>query len=184
MMYAFLTVYTINNSVIGNELSVVKYLNTPRCMNGVEDPKLEKNVAIGIIEHNGLILITQRNDEIPLWNLKWEFPGGGIELQETAEQAVRREIREETSLEVTSTEFLGLHSHVWVLENGSKKTVRLHVFYCQVRQPYVQLNEESIQSKWVFPHEVVEHDILAPNRSIMEHMYPWDAQNKKNSSVI
>ena len=57
-----------------------------------------KAAAIGIIfkEHTPHVLLIKRKD-IPIWVL----PGGGIDDQETPEEAVIREIKEETGLQVS-----------------------------------------------------------------------------------
>lgn len=56
-------------------------------------------IAIAVVEHDDRFLIGQRPEGVPLAGL-WEFPGGKIEPEETAEQAAVRECREETGLVV------------------------------------------------------------------------------------
>ena len=56
-------------------------------------------IAIAVVEHAGRYLIGRRPDGVPLAGL-WEFPGGKVQLSETAEQAAERECLEETGLEV------------------------------------------------------------------------------------
>ena len=48
-----------------------------------------------LIFDEGRVLLAHRRD-IDWWNL----PGGGMELNETVEEAIRREVREETGLEI------------------------------------------------------------------------------------
>jgi len=58
-----------------------------------------------VIFQDGKILLALRRD-IDWWNL----PGGGMEIGETVEEAVRREVREETGLEVAVERLIGLYS--------------------------------------------------------------------------
>lgn len=62
------------------------------------------NVALGLIKNNNKILLMQRLSE-PYKNY-WELPGGKIESDETAEQAVKRELQEELGIEVLESVFI------------------------------------------------------------------------------
>lgn len=55
-------------------------------------------VVAGVLQRDGKVLIGQRmaNDR---HGLKWEFPGGKVELGESPKQALRRELREELGVE-------------------------------------------------------------------------------------
>ena len=57
------------------------------------------DVTCAIILKGGKILATQRSEKMNL-SLKWEFPGGKIEHNETPEECLQREIREELKLEI------------------------------------------------------------------------------------
>jgi 8-oxo-dGTP diphosphatase len=57
-------------------------------------------VVAAIIERDRRILICRRRPEDP-HPLKWEFPGGKVEPQETPYQALERELQEELGIEVT-----------------------------------------------------------------------------------
>jgi 8-oxo-dGTP diphosphatase len=56
-------------------------------------------VTCAIIENEGLVLVVQRSSSMSL-PLKWEFPGGKIEKDETEEACIIREIKEELNLEI------------------------------------------------------------------------------------
>ena len=56
-------------------------------------------VACAIIIINEKILAVQRSPKMSL-PLKWEFPGGKIEKNETEEACIKREIREELNIEI------------------------------------------------------------------------------------
>jgi 8-oxo-dGTP diphosphatase len=63
---------------------------------------------------------------LALWNEveppRWTMPGGGVELAETVEEAVVRELREETGYEVRVGRVLGVHSQVFPPEAGSSRS--------------------------------------------------------------
>ena len=61
-------------------------------------------VVAAIISKDDKILATQRG--YGEWKDWWEFPGGKMEAGETPEEALKREIREELSTEISVDEFL------------------------------------------------------------------------------
>ena len=61
-------------------------------------------VAAIIIDEAGRVFATQRG--YGEWKDWWEFPGGKMEANETPEQALRREIREELAAEIEVGELL------------------------------------------------------------------------------
>jgi len=62
-----------------------------------------------IVDESDRILLALWNEASPP---QWTMPGGGVELFETVEEAVVREVREETGYEVRVGPLLGVHSHV------------------------------------------------------------------------
>jgi 8-oxo-dGTP diphosphatase len=63
------------------------------------------NVTCAVILINGKILVTQRSEKMKL-PLKWEFPGGKLEEDESEIDCIRREIIEEISIEIEISEKL------------------------------------------------------------------------------
>ena len=57
------------------------------------------NVTCAIILINGKILVTQRSEKMKL-PLKWEFPGGKLEINESEIDCINREIKEELNIEI------------------------------------------------------------------------------------
>jgi 8-oxo-dGTP diphosphatase len=57
------------------------------------------NVACAIIINEDKILAAQRSEKMSL-PLKWEFPGGKLNNDETAEDCIQRELREELNISV------------------------------------------------------------------------------------
>ncbi len=68
------------------------------------------NVTCGIILKQGKILVAQRSEKMKL-PLKWEFPGGKIEQNETAEACLLRELKEELNIEVKVLQKLSPQDH-------------------------------------------------------------------------
>ena len=69
-------------------------------------------VVAAVIEHQGKILCVQRGKSaLPYISEKWEFPGGKIEVNETEQETIAREIREELHMDFVVGEKLMVVEH-------------------------------------------------------------------------
>jgi len=132
----------------------------------------EINVALALLEREDKILLIQRKDANPLWDKKWEFPGGKMNHGEDARSAVEREVLEETGLSVTEATFLGLHHYDWQLPDMTL-TVHLHLFRCKAGEGDLCLEEDhAYQHLWTHPKETDALDLLEANAEILKKFYP------------
>lgn len=83
------------------------------------------DVSAALIFDHGRLLITRRHADSHLGGL-WEFPGGKREADETFEQCLAREIREELGMEISVGELFEEITHAY-----EEKTVRLKFFICK-----------------------------------------------------
>jgi 8-oxo-dGTP diphosphatase len=112
------------------------------------------NVTAAIIERNGNILIAKRSSTSSLPN-KWEFPGGKVEIGETPEECLARELYEEFDIVVTVGDFFAESIHQY-----ERKTVRLLAFRVQYDEDITTLNAHD-DVKWVPVDDLLAYD-LAP----------------------
>lgn len=109
------------------------------------------SVACGIIMHNGRVLATQRSKSMSL-PLKWEFPGGKIEPEETASECVQREVLEELGMEVSIVKEL-----VPVTHRYTDFSVTLYPFLCNHISGQLTLHEHA-DACWLTPYELSSLD--------------------------
>lgn len=76
------------------------------------------------IEHDGAVLLSLVAKTDPAAG-RWTLPGGGVDFGEHPEEALHRELYEETGLAGTIDEFLGIDS--MVLEPGAARPFSFHV---------------------------------------------------------
>src|SRR6266516_4409321 len=77
----------------------------------------EPTVGALIVNKDGKILLTKSHK----WFDKFTLPGGHIEVGETMEEAVKREVKEEVGLAVEVVEFLLMQEAIFAKEFWQKK---------------------------------------------------------------
>lgn len=111
------------------------------CANRAIGMKKIEVVAAIIHDDEGRIFATQRG--YGDWKDWWEFPGGKMEPGETPEEALRREIREELSAEISVDRFL-----CTVEYDYPKFHLTMHCYLCSLLSGDLQLNEHEA-AKWL-----------------------------------
>jgi A/G-specific adenine glycosylase len=117
-------------------------------------------IAIGVVDRRGRVLITRRAEAAMLGGL-WEFPGGKIRPGESAETACRREIREETGLDVDVVERVAKVQHVY-----SHLKVKIDVFRCAYRGGRVRL-KGPVDHRWILLEETTHYAFPKANHKFL-----------------
>ena len=68
--------------------------------------------AYALLHDNGRVLLCRLSKELPEWEGCWTLPGGGLEFGESPEEAVVREVEEETGLKIKVKNVAGIDSIV------------------------------------------------------------------------
>lgn len=122
-------------------------------------------VAVGVCRRqDGALLIARRRADATLPGL-WEFPGGKLEAEESARQAVIRELREEVALEVTVLAALEPLRHRY-----ADFEVVLHPFVCRV----VRGNAKPLASqelRWAMPEEIERLPMPQANATLLPRVF-------------
>jgi 8-oxo-dGTP diphosphatase len=119
------------------------------------------HVAVGVISDGGNnILVSRRSEHVHQGGL-WEFPGGKVELGETVQQALSRELLEELAIEVRSCERLLTIDHDY-----GDKSVLLDVWWIDAfdGEPH---GREGQPLRWVAGSELKDLDFPKANDAIV-----------------
>jgi nucleoside triphosphatase len=90
------------------------------------------------------------------WPDQYVIPGGHIELGETMEEALKREMKEETGLDIYDIEHAWLGESVFQNSFHEKKHFIFINFVCKTDSCEVMLNDELQEYVWVSPQEALE----------------------------
>jgi len=120
-------------------------------------------VAAAIIFHEGQILISQRDERSHLSGY-WEFPGGKREPDESFEECVMREIREELNVDIEVERFFETVQYEY-----SEKIVLLNFYFCR----YLRGEAQALgcrQCKWVPLRELGGYSFPPANEPVLQKL--------------
>ena len=120
-------------------------------------------VTAGLIFNDEKFLITQRPDNDPFAG-KWEFPGGKKRDDETLEDCLAREIREELNIQIDVQELLTKIQHEYL-----NFFIQLHVFRCRHISGTPQPDQNQ-QWQWITKKELPDFDFLDADRVAIEKL--------------
>ena len=119
-------------------------------------------VVAAIIFRDGELFATQRG--YGEWKDWWEFPGGKMEAGESSEDALKREIREELSTEISVDKFL-----CTVEYDYPQFHLTMHCFLCSLKTDSMHLNEHEA-ARWLKGNELDSVKWLPADKMVVEQL--------------
>lgn len=125
------------------------------------------NVVGAVLVRNGKVLAAKRSSSMSLPGM-WEFPGGKIEKNESPEQALRRELKEELLCDAVVGDHIETTEHAYGFG-----VVTLSTYYCSLLDDEPSLTEHS-EIRWLPFSDLLEldwapADIPAVQKIVQEH---------------
>ena len=116
-----------------------------------------KIATTAVIQHNNKILLGKRQRDD-----RWELPGGKVDDNETPEQCVIREIKEELGIDIKIVKFLeelqGMYRDI---------PMQVFAFLTQYVSGEIVLNVHK-EAHWVEPNEIQKYDIVEEDRLVLQ----------------
>jgi 8-oxo-dGTP diphosphatase len=128
-------------------------------------------VVAGFLKRDGQILVGQRPENHSLAG-QWEFPGGKIELGETPEEALARELQEELGIEAQVGDLKLACTH-------SYSDVGIVILFYEIKfwkgEPKAH---HHMRLEWIYPEELKLRPIPEANKKILDRLFhalgvPW-----------
>lgn len=130
-----------------------------------------KVVALGLVfnDHDEILLIQRHDPNIPDAHLLWDIPGGTNEFGESLEETVRREVREETGIDVVVGEMLPKSvAKTWNHKDYSQHTL-VFCFKCSVRKEGTKTDDPKIGDiRWEKPDDLASYQFLPTTKQFID----------------
>ena len=119
-------------------------------------------VVAALIKKNNKYLIAKRSTGSKEVLGKWEFPGGKVEKNESEEEAIEREIKEEFEMDIKAIRFLTNN----ICEYPSK-TIDLRLYECKYISGDFNLHDHS-EYVFVNKNKITDYDLAPADISLAE----------------
>lgn len=124
----------------------------------------EATVGALVVNAKGDVLIVRSHK----WKNKFTVPGGHIELGERAEDAIKREVLEETGLDVEPVKLLLVQQAVYPEDYYKHEHFVFMDYLCNTTSSEVKLDGTELQeSTWVKPEDALKLDLEEYTRNFV-----------------
>jgi nucleoside triphosphatase len=112
----------------------------------------EPTVGVFVFNPQGQLLLLRSHK----WPGAYVVPGGHVELGERLEEAARREVQEETGLEIHSLEFINFQEFIYDPAFWKRKHFIFFDFAARTEDTQVTLNDEAESHIWIDPLKALD----------------------------
>ena len=129
--------------------------------------KKKIEVCAAIIKKEDKYFSVQRGPNGEVAN-KWEFPGGKIEANETHQEALVREIKEELNIEISVDSYL-----MTVYHEYNTFYLTMHAYECSIINGEIKMLEDQKNYAWLNPSEMLSYDFAEADKPIIEKIISY-----------
>jgi len=142
----------------------VDYLNNP---NAPKANSLIPAASAVVMNNEGKILLHRRSD-----SNTWSLPGGTMEIGESISETVKREVKEETGLDIEPDYIIGIYSnpeHIVAYSDGEVRQEFSICFSCKIVRGNLKVSEESFELAFFTPQEIEQLNMHEAMRLRIKH---------------
>lgn len=125
--------------------------------------------AVAVVENDGKILMGNKVKDVGPYPNTWRLPGGGVEDGESLEDAVRREVKEETNLDTQDVKKMGAYEDNEPDKNGEMTHYIFNVFKVKASGEHVA-SKEFPSLKWIDKKQLANISLARPSIKLFKEL--------------
>jgi len=129
-------------------------------LNAIEQQQIKFSIRVMVVNDEGKVLLGLKKKGFNANS--WIFPGGQMDFGETVAQCGRREVWEETALQVTIEGMIDVVSET----QGEKHVVFINLLASGKGQPVVTEPKEMIEWNWFYQNELPDNTTFSVRKAI------------------
>ncbi len=124
-------------------------------------------IVVGVLVYNnkGEIFLAKQKK----WEDKWTIPGGHLDYGEHLQDCAKREVKEETGMDVSNIEFIGIQESVFSKEYYKEKHMVFVDFCGKAEDNEVVLNDEMQEYQWIDPQDALRLNLGSSTKKLIEN---------------
>lgn len=115
---------------------------------------IQKIILAGIVFYKGKVLIIQRSDKDDAYPGLWELPSGKREFLEKSRETLKREVKEETGINVKPTMPVSVFEFKVEKKNEIRDATQISFLVKPIGKPTIKLSHEHQDYAWVTESEL------------------------------
>lgn len=123
----------------------------------MEKKKYQKIVVTGLLEKEGKVLILKRSSKEEFLPNYWELPSGKVEFGETVEQALKREFKEETNLNIKVKNPFKIFSYL--SDNNNRHTIEIVLKVTCENIKELIISKDHEEYTWISKEDIKKYKI-------------------------
>jgi ADP-ribose pyrophosphatase len=136
--------------------------------------KIVKGIAVaGIVFNKNKVLIIQRSENDDVFPGLWELPSGKRENFEKSEDALVREVKEETNLDVIKIDPIHVFEFKVDKEEEIRDVTQISFLVELIGKPIVKLSEEHQNFVWVIEDQLSDYNVSKESKKAISKAFEY-----------